>query len=323
MYDYQLTTFPQSPWGFIQEFSHNHIYIKREDLLPYCFGGNKARIAQEYYKDMQLQGCDVMIGYGNSRSNLCRVMANIGRENFYMVQPSNEDGSFTESSNSRLVSLFGSHIITCTRDSIADTIQQLMDGLIKEGHCPYYTNGNAHGIGNEAVPVRAYVRVFEEIQYQAIKKGVHVDYIFLAAGTCMTMSGLICGQECFKNEIAPKIVGMAVAHPRERGYSNLQRYISAFRNACGGDFSVSYEYDDTCLCGGYAKSNEEIANVIKTNMENYGIPMDETYTGKAYWGMLEYIRRKEITGKNILFIHTGGTPLFFDKLLLSSDSKLA
>jgi len=30
--------------------------------------------------------------------------------------------------------------------------------------------------------------------------------------------------------------------------------------------------------------------------------------------MLDYIRKIQIRDKNILFIHTGGTPLFFDKL---------
>ena len=47
---------------------------------------------------------------------------------------------------------------------------------------------------------------------------------------------------------------------------------------------------------------------------SYGIPLDETYTGKAFTGMTEYIKKENITGKNILFIHTGGTPLFFDVL---------
>jgi D-cysteine desulfhydrase len=30
--------------------------------------------------------------------------------------------------------------------------------------------------------------------------------------------------------------------------------------------------------------------------------------------MKEYIKKNDIKGKNILFIHTGGTPLFFDDL---------
>ena len=47
-------------------------------------------------------------------------------------------------------------------------------------------------------------------------------------------------------------------------------------------------------------------------LSNHGIPMDSTYTAKAYTGMMDYIEKQEIKNKNILFIHTGGTPLFFD-----------
>jgi D-cysteine desulfhydrase len=49
-------------------------------------------------------------------------------------------------------------------------------------------------------------------------------------------------------------------------------------------------------------------------MIQHGIPLDSTYTGKAFWGMMQYIKKEQIKEKNILFIHTGGTPLFFDDL---------
>ena len=49
-------------------------------------------------------------------------------------------------------------------------------------------------------------------------------------------------------------------------------------------------------------------------MKNYGVPFDHTYTGKAFVGMLDYIERMRIEDKNVLFIHTGGTPLFFDHI---------
>jgi len=59
---------------------------------------------------------------------------------------------------------------------------------------------------------------------------------------------------------------------------------------------------------------ERVDEVIKSVMLKYGISMDSTYTGKAFSGMLQYIEKKQILGKNILFIHTGGTPLYFDYL---------
>ena len=73
-------------------------------------------------------------------------------------------------------------------------------------------------------------------------------------------------------------------------------------------------FDDSYICGGYGKYNDEIINTIKEVMQKEGIPLNTTYTGKAFWGMKEYLQKHKIVGKRVLFIHTGGTPLFFDDL---------
>ena len=65
---------------------------------------------------------------------------------------------------------------------------------------------------------------------------------------------------------------------------------------------------------GYGKDDSRVIEIIERVLKKYGIPLDMTYTGKAFMGMQEYVRENQIKGKNILFIHTGGTPLFFDTL---------
>ncbi len=40
-----------------------------------------------------------------------------------------------------------------------------------------------------------------------------------------------------------------------------------------------------------------------------------TYTGKAFLGMEHDIEEHQISGKKILFIHTGGTPLYMTGLV--------
>ena len=65
---------------------------------------------------------------------------------------------------------------------------------------------------------------------------------------------------------------------------------------------------------GYGTNNIEIEQTIKDMLFTHGIPLDSTYTGKAYTGMKAYLIEQGVRGKNILFIHTGGTPLFFDEL---------
>jgi D-cysteine desulfhydrase len=67
-------------------------------------------------------------------------------------------------------------------------------------------------------------------------------------------------------------------------------------------------------CGGYGLYDEEVESTIERLLRTDGIPLDPTYTGKAYRGMLSYLDSQRIVGKNVLFLHTGGLPLFFDYL---------
>ena len=56
------------------------LYVKREDMIPYSFGGNKARKALLFYKEIDNGGYDYVVTYGSSHSNHCRVVANMAAE---------------------------------------------------------------------------------------------------------------------------------------------------------------------------------------------------------------------------------------------------
>ena len=65
---------------------------------------------------------------------------------------------------------------------------------------------------------------------------------------------------------------------------------------------------------GYGKYDDRIMNVIREEFCRNGLPLDPTYTGKAFWGMKEYIEEHKLEDCDVLFMHTGGTPLFYDCL---------
>ena len=71
---------------------------------------------------------------------------------------------------------------------------------------------------------------------------------------------------------------------------------------------------DAYRLGGYGLYDERVKECIKRQYRMNGIPFDPIYTGKAFWGMEEYIKEKHIKNSRILFLHTGGTPLFYDFL---------
>ena len=300
----------------IENIKNGNLFVKREDLYPDYFGGNKVRIAYELFEDMQRQGKDCIVGYGNARSNLCRVLSIMCSAKgipCYIISPADEDGNRVETNNSQMVKLCGAKFRECTKNNVAETVETVFSECKEAGLNPYYIYGDKFGNGNEATPVRAYAKVYKEIKEQSELLGVCFDYIFLATGTGMTHAGLIAGQKIYGG--SEQIVGISVARKKEQEIAVLKKYLDAYAQ------EVPFTYEDSdinlvddYLCGGYGQYHEGIVNTLRTSVKEYGMPLDPTYTGKAFYGMEQYVKEHNLGDKNILFLHTGGTPLFFDNL---------
>lgn len=134
----------------------------------------------------------------------------------------------------------------------------------------------------------------------------------------MTQAGLLAGCHCAGGK--ETVVGISVARSAQAELEVLCRYTDAYtqkhdlKPVPREDFHIT----DAYLCGGYGQYDERITDTIFRVLQTWGIPLDPTYTGKAFFGMEEYIQSHAICGKRILFLHTGGTPLFFD--LIAKDN---
>ena len=284
----------------------NHIYVKRDDLLPFSFGGNKVRIALEFIEDMKRQGKDCIVGYGNARSNLSRALANLCYKYkipCHIISPSDVNGTRIDTFNSKFVLECDAFFHYCEKTNVKQTVEDVICDLEMKGHKPYYIYGDSTGSGNEHVPLLAYAKVYEEIKNK-------YDYIFLAPGTGMTQGGLLVGQGL--NSGKEKIIGISVARSAEQETKVLQNYLKSFNVKVHKVDTCEINVSDQYLCDGYGTYNLQIEKTIHEQFINNGIPLDPTYTGKAFWGMKSYLKTEGITGKKVLFLHTGGTPLFFD-----------
>lgn len=114
------------------------------------------------------------------------------------------------------------------------------------------------------------------------------------------------------NDGKEKIIGISVARSAAQETEELRRALRCFNQKVHKIKKVDVIVDDSYLCDGYGTYNYLIEKTIQQQLACNGMPLDPTYTGKAFWGMQEYLKKNRITGKKILFIHTGGTPLFFD-----------
>lgn len=291
----------------------NDIYIKREDLIPFSFGGNKARKALYFFEEIDRFGYDCVVTYGSSSSNHCRVVSNMAAaRNLPCIIISPEEAS-EPTFNSRMMNMFGAKIITVPVHRVHDTIENKLAELREEGLNPYFIEGGGHGHWG----TQAFVDCYNEICQFEEQEKIHFDYVFFASGTGTTQAGLVCGQ-LMRND-KRKIIGISIARKNPRGREVVVDSIKNYFKDEG--ISISDElisettiFLDNYTGEGYAKASDVINGTIRSMLIKYGVPMDATYTAKAYAGMVDYVERKCIRGAAILFIHTGGTPLFFDSI---------
>lgn len=292
------------------KLNDNTIFMKRDDLFPFSFGGNKARKAKLFFEDLESQKSDCVVTYGSSSSNHCRIVANLAASKglkCIIISPV-ETSKITF--NSQIMELFGAEIISCKVSEVKHTIDGELSRLTNEGYKPYFIQGGGHG----NLGTKAYIEAYEEIRTFELENNIKFDYIFHTSGTGTTQAGLVCGK--LINGDDRQIIGISNARNNPYGGQVVLDSINSYLGHIGKE-SVGSEvinFIDDYVLDGYGTYNNEVIEVIREVLIEDGIPLDTTYTGKGLWGMKEYIKENQIAGMNILFIHTGGTPLFFDDL---------
>lgn len=307
---------PIQPMRFSDK-GNNRFYMKRDDLQPFSFGGNKVRFAEKFVEDMKKQHCDSMIIYGNYHSNLCRILATLCSQleiPCYMIHNTEDITETKETNNSRIIRKMGVHEIPCKKTEIAKAVQTAMDELTEKGYRPYYIYGDIYGQGNEHIPMQAYVEAYEEICRYEEREAVFFDYIFLASSTNATQSGLLAGSLSRNDE--RRIVGISVSRNEQRGKEVILHNLLQYQKKLSAKFPENIRekiyFTDRYQENGYGAFSPKVGTMIETVYADEGIPLDMTYTGKAFYGMIQYLEEHEVKNKKILFLHTGGTPLFFD-----------
>ena len=300
----------ETPVCFLGSECGNQLYIKREDLYPAVMGGNKARIAAAYFALIDAEGYDGVVTYGGRSSNLCRAVAAMASQRGLPCVTVMHDQAPPYSCNEKLASLSGARRVIVAPSQVHDAIENELLSLRRRGLRPLFIPGGGQG----PVGTQSYVNCYEEIAAYERRSGCDFDYLFLPTGTGTTQSGLEAGRLLHGG--MESIVGFSVARTVERCQNvireNIEEYFASKGNA---PYAFPLAYDaivEDGSAGGYGKG--DFAPLIARCWKRYGIALDGVYTAKAFAGMEAYLKARGITGKKILFLHTGAAPLFFDVL---------
>ncbi|MCD6116075.1 D-cysteine desulfhydrase family protein [bacterium] len=295
------------------EFPDYNIFIKRDDNTGLASGGNKTRKLEYLLKEAVDSGCDTLITAGAQQSNHCRQTAAAcsaaGLECHLMLggaEPEVFDG------NLLLSYLLGAEIHFSGEKRKGEDIPLLKEELTQKGKNVYVV---PYG-GSNFTGALGYVNAAGELKKQLKKQNIKIDYIFFASSSGGTQAGLIIGLDLFgvDAELIPVNIDKDETYgmPTEEYILNLvQKGREKFK------IKKDYQLKDIRLVRDYDKAgygvitdNERTA--IKKLAETEGIILDPVYTGRAFYGMLDYLTRKKIPIKsNVLFWHTGGLPSNF------------
>lgn len=299
----------ETPVQFLGAFHGNELYIKREDLLPFSFGGNKARKAALFFEMIDRERHDAVVTYGSSSSNHCRIVANMAAQRnlpCFIVSP---EETSEETFNAAMMRLLGAKVTVCPVSEVHDTIEALLANLRSSNMNPFFIPGGGHG----NTGTQAYVECYEEIREWEERSGIHFDCIFLPSGTGTTQAGLVCGQLLHRDE--RQIIGISIARRNPYGRQVVVDSVTEYlQEDCPKNAAEKVIFLDDYILSGYGSYNATISDTIHQVLCRHGIALNPVYTGKAFSGMEKYLLSSGITGKKILFIHTGGDPLYFDWL---------
>lgn len=294
------------------------IFVKRDDCTGFAFGGNKVRQLEFYIGAAIQEGADTVLITGAVQSNFVRTAAAMARRfdmDCHIQLEERVDGAgnlYRTNGNVLLDRLLGATIHTFPvgeDESGADkSIYQIAEGLRAEGRKPYVIT-----LGTDHPPLGAlgYVDAALELAKQ-IEGEPPFDEILVGSGSASTHSGLLLGLRALGN--TTPVTGICVRRaaslqkPRVEG---RVRDIDALIGTSGTVTNKDVRVFDGSLAPGYGKLNEVTRRAISMAAQREGLFLDPTYTGKVMGGLLMLIESGALTGKRVLFWHTGGQPGLF------------
>ena len=221
----------------------------------------------------------------------CSLVLHGAKEDFYC-----------QSGNAKIMRLSGAKIIFVEEAfKISTAMDNEMDYYKNNGFNPYYIWGGGHTIEGGL----AYIEAIANLKEYSENTN-WMDYIFLASGTGSTQAGILAGLDKYDFENT-ETIGISVARKSEYAQKIVNEF---YLNLCEHFKIKSYNRKtivvDDYISGGYGQFNNEIKKISDESIKIYGFTLDTCYTGKAFYGMLDYIKKNNIRDKKILFWHTGG-----------------
>ncbi|WP_210772199.1 D-cysteine desulfhydrase [Pseudodesulfovibrio sp. zrk46] len=293
-----------------------NIFIKRDDLLPGCAGGNKTRKLDFCIADALEQGADTIITCGAVQSNHCRLTLSWAVKegmDCHLVLEERVKGSYKPegSGNNFLFQLMGVKSIDVVPggSDMMGEMKKLAEKLEAEGKKPYIIPGGA----SNTIGATGYVSCAEETLQQLFEMGLNIDHMVVPSGSAGTHAGIVVGMVGCNANIP--VSGVNVSRTKEVQEEIVHKLAVETAERVGVKGSIPAEAVE-CFDGyvgpGYSLPTDSMVEAVKLLASTEGILLDPVYSGKAMAGLVDLVRKGHFPeGSNVLFLHTGGSPALY------------
>ena len=315
-----------SPFHRLERFGdalggRTDVWIKREDLLPLAFGGNKLRNLEFLVGAALAEGADTLITAGRRWSNHCRLTAAAGARaglavHLVLSGPQvlgrSAAGEIEASNPGRVLDeLLGAtvhQLATADRGEREAAVADIAASLRAGGGRPYVIP-----VGGSGLPgVAGQVLAGRELLEQAAEEPP-IGAVVVPTATGGTQAGLLAGLR--GQGSGAEVVGVLAARPEGEVRASIEASLTALVPLTGvavplGDVVL----DPSQLGGGYGVRSHAADEATRLLASSEGIFVDPIYTAKALAGLIEGVRLGRWDGRRIVFWHAGGTPGLFEPL---------
>jgi 1-aminocyclopropane-1-carboxylate deaminase/D-cysteine desulfhydrase-like pyridoxal-dependent ACC family enzyme len=285
-------------------------WIKREDLGPLAFSGNKLRNLEFLLGTALAEGADTIVTSGRRWSNHCRLTAAAGaklRLAVHLVI----SGPPLPSPNLELIGLLGASVHQAGTDD-RDERERLVASVAAELEG---AGRRVHVIpvgGSSAVGAWGQVLAALELGEQLGRESVTPDAIVVASATGGTQAGLVVGSS-LAFDPPPRVIGVVASQSADALRAVIEAKVHELAEMAGIDPPLDrIELDDRQLGRGYGDPTAASTAATELLARTEGILVDPMYTAKALAALIERTRSGELDGRRVVFWHGGGLPSLFE-----------
>lgn len=289
------------------------LWIKRDDLIPFGFGGNKMRGLEFLAGEAMAEGADTLITGAGPLSNHVRATAAVGAAcGLHTVAVYWGKDCGPPSGNFGLTCMLGAQVRftgSYDRASVDGAMDALAAELAEAGRKPYVIpRGGAAPLG-----VVGHVLAVREVMQQFAELETMPNTVLMPVGSGGTLAGWLLGSRHFG---APwRVEAVTVSRPADEAKAQVLRLLGETERLLGVAAGVGegkIVIHDGHIGAGYGIPSEAGSAAIRLAAVEEGVFLDPVYTGKTLAGLIHLCETGRFGGgESVLFLHTGGQPGLF------------